>query len=100
MSDETNDLAGEGECRRADRKNLNLALTFLFVGVALGAFAALLLAPKTLKEIRRKIRRQYEDAREVVEDLGDQASDLLNKGSEWVDQGKSKSARLRKLFQR
>ncbi len=99
MSDEINDLAGEGEFRSAEHKNLNMALTFLFVGVALGALATLLLAPKTFKEIRRTIRRQYEDAREVAEDLGDQASDLLNKSSEWVDQAKSTGARLRKLFQ-
>jgi len=100
MSDQMSDLATEGEHRCSERRNLNMALALLFVGVALGALAALLLAPKTLKQMRRTLRRKYEGAREAMEEFGDQASDLVDKGSEWADQAKSKAGRLGRLFQR
>jgi len=100
MSNQMSELATEGEYRRSERRNVNMALTLLFVGVALGALAALLLAPKTGKQMRRTLRRKYEGARQAVEDFGDQASDLVDKGSEWADQAKSKGGRLGKLFQR
>ncbi len=100
MSNQMSELATEGEYRRSERRNVNMTLTLLFVGVALGALAALLLAPKTGKQMRRTLRRKYEGARQAVEDFGDQASDLVDKGSEWADQAKSKGGRLGKLFQR
>ena len=100
MSDQMSDLATEGEHRCSEGRNLNMALTLLFVGVALGALAALPLAPKTLKQMRRTLRRKYEGAREAMEEFGDQASDLVDKGSEWADQAKSKAGRLGRLFQR
>jgi len=75
-------------------------LTMLFVGLAAGALIGLLLAPKTGKQMRRSLRRTYEDAREAVEDFSDQAGDWIDKGSEWAEKAKSKVAPLGKPFQR
>ncbi len=99
MSDERNDFASEGEYRASDG-NGTMALTLLFVGLAFGALAALLLAPKTGKQMRRTLRRKYEDAREAVEDFSDQAGDWIDRGSEWADKAKSRVAPLSKPFRR
>ena len=46
--------------------------------VALGAITALLIAPKTGRQMRKTLRRKYEDARDAMDDIQDQASD-------WID---------------
>jgi gas vesicle protein len=75
-------------------------LTMLFVGLAAGALIALLLTPQTGKQMRKTLRRRYEDARDVVEDFSDQASDWIDKGSDLADKAKSKVAPLAKQFRR
>jgi gas vesicle protein len=75
-------------------------LTMLFIGLAAGALIALLLAPQTGKQMRKTLRRKYEDARDAVEDLGDQASDWIDKGSDLADKAKSRVAPLAKQFRR
>jgi len=73
-------------------------LTMLFIGLAAGALIALLLTPQTGKQMRKTLRRKYEDARDVMEDFSDQASDWIDKGSELADKAKSKVAPLAKQF--
>src|SRR5215471_4135940 len=91
MSDQLSDFASEGEYRSSgSSNNAGLALSLLFLGLAIGAVAALLCAPKTGKQMRRTLRRKYEDAREAFEDLGDQAEDWVEKGSDWADKAKAK----------
>ncbi len=91
MDDHTNEFAGHGDYRSSEN-NISLGLTMLFVGLALGAFTALLLAPKTGKQMRRTLLRKYEDARDAMEDLGDQASDWVDKGSDWAEKAKQRVA--------
>jgi len=67
------------------RGNLNLALTFLFVGLGTGALVALLLAPKTGRQMRRTLKRRYEDARDAFEDLSEQAGEAIDKGAGWAN---------------
>ncbi len=95
MTDETSDFASSGEYRQSGS-----GLTMLFIGLAVGALIALLLAPQTGKQMRKALRRKYEDARDAMDDLGDQASDWMDKGSEWADKAKSKVAPLAKRSQR
>jgi gas vesicle protein len=97
MNDESNDFASQGDYRSAEG-NVGVGLTLLFVGLALGALTALLLAPKTGKQMRRSLRRKYEDAREAVEDFSDQAGDWIDKGSEWAEKAKTRVAPLTKPF--
>ena len=72
----------------------------LFVGLAIGALTALLVAPKTGKQMRKTLRRKYQGARDAMEDIGDQASDWIDKGSDWADKAKSRVAPLTKPFRR
>ena len=84
-----------------------MGLTMLFIGLAAGAVMALLLTPQSGKQMRKTLRRKYDDARDLVEDFGDQAGDWIEKGSDWADKAselaekaKSKVAPLTKSFQR
>ena len=95
MSDETNDFVSSGEYQQSGS-----GLTMLLIGLAAGALIALLLAPQTGKQMRKSLRRKYEDARDAMDDLGDQASDWIDKGSEWADKAKTKVAPLAKQFRR
>ena len=100
MSDQESDVEPNGEYEESESGSLGLGLTMLFVGLAAGALVALLLAPKTGKQMRRTLRRKYEDAREAMEDISDQAGDWIDKGSEWADKAKSKMPPLKKPFGR
>jgi gas vesicle protein len=72
----------------------NNASTMLFIGLAAaaGALIALLIAPQSGKRMRKTLRRKYEGAHDAVEDLGNRASDWIDKGSEWADKAKRKIA--------
>lgn len=74
-----------GDYQPSDRSSVGLAVTFLFIGLGAGALAALLLAPRTGKQIRRELRRKYENARDVIEDWQEQAGDAFEKGSDWAN---------------
>ncbi len=49
--------------------NVGTAVTFLLIGLGIGAAVALLLAPKTGKQLRKDLRRGYADAVDRFEDL-------------------------------
>jgi gas vesicle protein len=99
MDERNPEFTSEGEYRSSN-SNLSLGLALLFVGLAAGAVTALLLAPKTGKQMRKTLRRKYEDARDVMDDMQDQASDWIDKGSDWADKAKSRVAPLAKNFRR
>jgi gas vesicle protein len=98
MSDQETDFEPNGESEESESGSLGLGLTMLFIGLAAGALVALLLAPKTGKQMRRTLRRKYEDARGAMEDIGEQAGDWIDKGSEWAEKAKSKMPPLKKPF--
>ncbi len=87
-----------GEYQSSDRSSVGLALTFLFIGLGVGALAALLFAPKSGKQMRRLLKRKYEDAREAMEDWTEQASEVVGKGVEWANTAKEKVAPIAKSF--
>jgi gas vesicle protein len=78
-----------GNYESSDKSTAGTAVTFLLIGLGAGALVALLLAPKTGKQMRRDLRRKYDDVRETVEDFAEEAkervNDVMERGSEWVD---------------
>ena len=78
-----------GNYESSDKSTAGTAVTFLLIGLGAGALVALLLAPKTGKQMRRDLRRKYDDVRETVEDFAEGAkervNDVMERGSEWVD---------------
>ena len=77
---------------------LGTALSFLFIGLGIGAITALLLAPKSGRQMRRTLRRKYEDARELMNDLGDQAGDVVERGAKWAKETRERVAPIKKKF--
>lgn len=68
------------------------ALTFLFIGLGIGAVSAILFAPHSGKQTRKLLRRKYEDTVDSVEDWAEQASEVWDKGVESVSELKERSA--------
>ena len=98
MTDPMSEFEPNEEYEQSDSRSLSVGLTMLFIGLAAGALVTLLLTPKTGKQMRRSLRKKYEDARELMEDIGDQAGDWIDKGAEWADKAKSKMPPLKKPF--
>jgi gas vesicle protein len=71
---------------------IGTALTFLFVGLGIGALSALLFAPQSGKQTRKALRRKYEDAVDTIEDFADQATDVWEKGVDSVSDLKQRGA--------
>ncbi|HMK30021.1 MAG TPA: YtxH domain-containing protein [Terriglobales bacterium] len=65
-----------------DRSSVGIALTFLFIGLGIGALSALLFAPASGKQTRKSLRRKYEGARDAIDEWTDQASDMLDRGAD------------------
>ena len=83
-----------------ERGTVGLALTFLFVGLGLGALSALMFAPRTGKQMRKTLRRRYNDARDSLEDIGEQANDFLERGGDWARTAKKKVAPIAERMRR
>lgn len=86
-----------GDYQAAERSHFGLALTFLFIGLGAGALVGLLFAPKSGKQIRRTLKRKYEDARDVLEELGEQAGDVIDKGAGYANAVKDRVAPIGKV---
>ena len=73
-----------------DSNTVGTAVTFLLVGMGAGALLALLFAPKTGKQMRKDVRRTYEDARSAVGDFAEQAQnraeDIMDRSAEWMEE--------------
>lgn len=78
-----------GRYESSDKSTAGTAVTFLLIGLGAGALVALLLAPKTGKQLRRDLRRKYDDARDLVEDFAEEArervNDVMERGSDFVE---------------
>ncbi|MFZ1917856.1 MAG: YtxH domain-containing protein [Terriglobales bacterium] len=71
------------------------AVAFLLIGLGVGAALGLLLAPKTGRQLRKDLRRSYDDALETVSDWTDDArgkiKDAVDKGADLADELRSKA---------
>ncbi len=80
------------------------AMTFLLIGLGLGAAVGLLLAPKTGKQMRKDLRRSYEDALETISEWSDEAKDrfdeAVEKGTEFTEELREKAEPLGRILRR
>jgi gas vesicle protein len=80
------------------------AVTFLLIGLGIGAAVGLLLAPKTGRQLRKDLRRSCDDALGTVSDWTDEARDrfekVVEKGSELADELRTKAEPLSDLLRR
>jgi gas vesicle protein len=73
-----------GRYESSDGNNAGTAVTFFLIGLGAGALAALALAPKTGKQFRRDLKRGYNDAKDTLQDWGEEAKDRVRDAKERV----------------
>ncbi len=80
------------------------AITFLLIGLGVGAAVGLLLAPKTGRQLRKDLRRGYDDALDTVSEWSDEArgrfKDAVDKGADFADELRSKVEPLSDMLRR
>jgi gas vesicle protein len=97
-----------GKYESAEKSSVGTAITFLMIGVGAGALVALLLAPKTGKQLRKDLRRGYDDARDTLQDWSEDAKehvqDAVERTTGWAEElreaARSKAAPLGKALRR
>jgi gas vesicle protein len=73
-----------GRYESSEDSHIGTAITFLFIGLGAGALAALLLAPKSGKQMRRDLHRGYEEAKDTLGDWAEEAKDRVRAASDRV----------------
>jgi len=81
-----------GRYESSESSNVGTAITFLLIGLGAGTLLGMLLAPKTGKQLRRDLRRGYEEARENLGDWAEDAKDRVREVSERVRDAASRGA--------
>ncbi len=80
------------------------AIAFLLIGLGVGAAVGMLLAPKAGRQLRKDLRRSYDDALDTVSDWTDEArgrfKDAIEKGSDFADELRAKAEPLSDLLRR
>ncbi len=90
---------GDYELSRRQRR-YTTAASFLAIGLGVGALVGMLLAPRTGRQLRKDVRRRYEDARDAVENFGERAGEIWERGEEWAEAARRKSEPVTRYFRR
>jgi gas vesicle protein len=83
-----------GRYESSESSNIGTAVTFLLIGLGAGALAGLLLAPKAGKQLRRDLKRGYEDAKDNLEEWTDEAKDRVREAKDRVREVAERGADL------
>jgi gas vesicle protein len=100
-----------GRYASSEGGHIGTAITFLMIGLGAGALLGLLLAPKAGKQLRRDLRRGYEDARdsfgewadeakERAREVGERVRDVATRGADLADDIRDKVEPLRRAINR
>jgi gas vesicle protein len=80
------------------------AVAFLLIGLGVGAALGMLLAPKSGRQMRKDLRRSYEDALETISDWTDDAKDrfdeAVERGADFADELRAKAEPLTDLLRK
>jgi len=80
------------------------AITFFLIGLGAGALIGMFYAPKAGKQMRKDLRRKYDDARETLDDWKGQAreaaEEAMERGADLADDLREKVAPLAKNIRR
>ena len=93
-----------GKYESSETSTAGTAITFLLIWLGAGTLIGLLFAPKTGKQMRRELRRKYDDARETLDDWKDDAKEAaeeaMERGSEIADELRDRMAPLASALKR
>lgn len=80
------------------------ALTFLLIGVGIGAVVGLMLAPKAGRQLRKELRRSYDDVVETASDWTDEVKDrfeeVVKKSSDFAEEVRAQAKPFSDLLRR
>jgi gas vesicle protein len=80
------------------------AISFLLIGLGIGAAVGLLLAPKPGRQLRKDLRRSYKDVRETASDWTDEVKDrfeeVVKKSSDFAEEVRAKAEPFSDLLRR
>lgn len=92
-----------GNYEKSD-STVRTALTFLLIGLGIGTAVGLLLAPKPGRQLRRDLRRSYDDVVETASDWTDEVKDrfdeVVKKSSDFADEVRAQAKPFSDLLQR
>src|SRR5260370_6389236 len=71
-----------GRYESSEHSKVGSAVTFLLIGLGAGALVALLFAPKAGKHFRRDLKRGYEEAKDTLQEWGEEARDRAQEAKE------------------
>ncbi len=100
-----------GNYESSEGTNIGTAITFLLIGLGIGALTALAFAPKSGKQLRKDFKRGYDDARDTLQDWTEEAKDKVRdatdrvreaaeRGAEMAEEIRGKVEPLRKIINR
>ena len=93
-----------GKHESDESSHVGTAVTFLLIGLGVGAALGVLLSPKSGKQIRRDLRRSYQDALETISEWTDEAKErfdeAIEKGADFTEELRSKAEPLGKILRR
>ena len=94
----------EGKYESSEGSQVGTAITFLLIGLGAGTLIGMLFAPKPGKQMRKELRKKYEDTRETIEDwkkdAREVAEEALERGAELAEDLRERVTPLAKSFRR
>jgi gas vesicle protein len=83
-----------GKYESSEGTNLGTAITFLLIGLGIGALTALAFAPKSGKQMRKDFKRGYDDAKDTLQDWSEDAKDRVRDAADRVRDAAERGADL------
>jgi len=77
-------MRSTGKYESSESNTTATAITFFIIGLGAGALAGLLLAPKSGKQMRRDLQRNFEDAKEAFDDWAEDAKGRVREAGDAV----------------
>jgi gas vesicle protein len=89
---------------QSSESTVGTAITFLMIGLGVGATLGLLLAPKAGRQLRKDLRRSYDDVLETASDWTDEAKsrfeEVVEKGADLADEVRSRTKPISDMLRR
>ena len=94
----------KGTYESSQNSNVGTAVSFLLIGLGIGAAVGMLLAPKAGKQLRKDLRRSYAGTLDTISEWTDEAKgrfeDVVEKSADFTEELRSKAEPLSRLLRR
>jgi|SRR6266576_3685354 gas vesicle protein len=95
---------GKYETSESGSSPVGTAISFLLIGLGIGAAVGMLLAPKSGKQIRKDLRRSYDDTIDTISEWTDEAKErfeeVVEKGAGLTEELRAKAEPLTRRLRR